>query len=102
MSNSVFLHGALDLLILRVIREESPLFDDPILAQSALDRLAHNAYQITIEGDSYRGRQRPGLSSEPPPPRRRKTTKNRTPESDDLRMPRGGWVMVVRTAGSSS
>lgn len=33
---------------------------DPILAQSALDRLAHNAYQIVIEGESYRSRQRPG------------------------------------------
>jgi DNA replication protein DnaC len=44
----------------RAIEEWIPLFDDPILAQSALDRLAHNAHQITIEGDSYRSRQRPG------------------------------------------
>lgn len=36
-----------------------PLFDDPLLAQSALDRLAHNAYQITIEGESYRENQGP-------------------------------------------
>ncbi|MEX2535184.1 MAG: IS21-like element helper ATPase IstB [Trueperaceae bacterium] len=43
----------------RAIEEWIPLFDDPILAQSALDRLAHNAHQITIEGDSYRNRQRP-------------------------------------------
>lgn len=43
----------------RAIEEWIPLFDDPILAQSALDRLAHNAHQITIEGDSYRSRQRP-------------------------------------------
>ena len=33
-----------------------PLFDDPILAQSALDQLAHNAYQVVIEGESYRSR----------------------------------------------
>jgi DNA replication protein DnaC len=44
----------------RAIEEWIPLFDDPILAQSALDRLAHNAYQVVIEGESYRKRQRPG------------------------------------------
>ena len=56
----------------RAIEEWIPLFDDPILAQSALDRLAHNAYQIVMEGDSYRSRQRPGLNSPPPPRKRRK------------------------------
>jgi DNA replication protein DnaC len=55
----------------RSIDEWIPLFDDPILAQSALDRLAHNAHQIVIEGDSYRSRQRPG--GPPPPTRRRKS-----------------------------
>ena len=54
----------------RSIEEWIPLFDDPVLAQSALDRLAHNAYQVVIEGDSYRSRQKPG--STPPPPSRRK------------------------------
>src|SRR3990172_3990981 len=34
----------------RTIDEWIPLFDDPILAQSALDRLAHNAYQVVMEG----------------------------------------------------
>ena len=54
----------------RTIDEWIPLFDDPILAQSAIDRLAHNAYQVVIEGDSYRKRQRPGHSdSVPTPPR---------------------------------
>ena len=47
----------------RAIEEWIPLFDDPILAQSALDRLAHNAYQVVIEGESYRTRQRPGLDN---------------------------------------
>jgi DNA replication protein DnaC len=56
----------------RSIDEWIPLFDDPILAQSALDRLAHNAHQVVIEGDSYRSRQRPGAAA-PPTPRRRKT-----------------------------
>ncbi len=44
----------------RTIDEWIPLFDDPILAQSAIDRLAHNAYQVVIEGESFRKRQRPG------------------------------------------
>jgi DNA replication protein DnaC len=43
----------------RAIEEWIPLFDDPILAQSALDRLAHNAHQVVVEGDSYRKRQGP-------------------------------------------
>jgi DNA replication protein DnaC len=47
----------------RAIEEWIPLFDDPILAQSALDRLAHNAHQVVIDGESYRSRQRPGLSA---------------------------------------
>ncbi|MFQ5479514.1 MAG: ATP-binding protein, partial [Candidatus Binatia bacterium] len=34
----------------RDVTEWIPLFDDPILAQSALDRLAHNAHQVVIEG----------------------------------------------------
>ena len=38
----------------RAIDEWIPLFDDPVLAQSALDRLAHNAYQVVLEGESYR------------------------------------------------
>jgi len=54
----------------RSIDEWIPLFDDPILAQSAIDRLAHNAYQIVMEGESYRKRQRPGEdSAQPRPPR---------------------------------
>jgi DNA replication protein DnaC len=43
----------------RGIEEWVPLFDDPILANSALDRLAHNAHQVVIEGESYRKRQGP-------------------------------------------
>lgn len=43
----------------RTVEEWIPLFDDPLLAQSALDRFGHNAYQLVMEGPSYRGRQRP-------------------------------------------
>ena len=58
----------------RALDEWIPLFEDPILAQSALDRLAHNAYQVVIEGESFRKRQRPGehpLEPAPRPGRRR-------------------------------
>lgn len=43
----------------RDVEEWIPLFADPILANSALDRLAHNAHQVVIEGDSYRKKQSP-------------------------------------------
>jgi DNA replication protein DnaC len=62
----------------RAIDEWIPLFDDPVLAQSALDRLAHNAYQLVIEGDSYRKRQRPGegrAASTSPSPRTPRRTR---------------------------
>ena len=45
----------------RHVEEWIPLFDDPILAQSALDRLSHNAYQVPMEGDSYRKGLRPDI-----------------------------------------
>ena len=35
------------------------LFDDPILGNSALDRLANASYQIDIEGTNYRERLSP-------------------------------------------
>ena len=38
----------------RSVEEWLSLFDDPILGNSALDRLANASYQIVIEGNSYR------------------------------------------------
>ena len=43
----------------RTVEEWLGLFDDPILGNSALDRLANASYQIIIEGTSYRERLSP-------------------------------------------
>ena len=43
----------------RNVDEWLSLFDDPILGNSALDRLANASYQIVIEGASYRERLSP-------------------------------------------
>ena len=43
----------------RAVEEWLSLFDDPILGNSALDRLANTSFQIVIEGQSYRERLSP-------------------------------------------
>ena len=43
----------------RDVHEWMALFDDPIMANSALDRIAHNAHHLIIEGESYRRKKDP-------------------------------------------
>ncbi len=43
----------------RAPEEWQKLFPDPILGNSALDRLAHSSYQVLMEGDSIRKQNRP-------------------------------------------
>jgi hypothetical protein len=38
---------------------------DPLLAQSAVDRLTSTCHELVVEGESYRRRQRPGLTATP-------------------------------------
>ena len=51
----------------RDVSEWVGLFADPILANSALDRLANGAHQLVIEGPSYRARLAPRSPEAPMP-----------------------------------
>jgi DNA replication protein DnaC len=44
------------------------MFDDVLLAQSAVDRFRNAAYDFVIEGESYRPRLKPQLDAADPPP----------------------------------
>ena len=55
------------------------LMADPLLAQSAIDRLQSAAWELILDGESYRQRQRPAITSQAPPPAAAKTRRGAAP-----------------------
>lgn len=56
----------------RSVEEVGKLFNDPLLASAAMDRLLHDAHVLVLEGDSFRN---------PPPDRRKRKGSTQTQES---------------------
>ena len=45
-----------------------PLFPNPVVAESLLDRLINTSHQVLMDSPSYRPRKRPGRPDSTPPP----------------------------------
>jgi DNA replication protein DnaC len=54
--------GSLMITSNRTPDEWLPMLTDPMLAQALVDRFVNNAWELVIEGESYRRHQKPQLS----------------------------------------
>jgi len=61
-------HAATIITSNRDTNEWLATFDDVLLAQSAVDRMSNSAYDLIIDGESYRPQQKPKVSVDDPPP----------------------------------
>jgi DNA replication protein DnaC len=73
-------HGSIIVTSNRGPDEWLAIFADPVSAQAAIDRFTSNAYDLVIEGESYRRRQKPTLDAPPSgaAQERRRRTRTRT------------------------
>ncbi len=55
--------GSLIVTSNREPQEWLPMLADPMLAQALVDRFSNNAWDLTVEGESYRKRQKPRLGA---------------------------------------
>src|ERR1700756_4182724 len=53
----------------RAPKDWYPLFPNPVVAESLLDRLINTSHQVLMDGPSYRPRQRPGAPATRQPSR---------------------------------
>jgi len=63
------------------------MFDDVLLAQSAVDRFKNAAYDFVVEGESYRPRLKPTIDASDPPPDAPATKPRLHPRSRARRRP---------------
>jgi DNA replication protein DnaC len=47
----------------RAMNDWAAIFPDPVMANALMDRLAHNAHQIIIKGESFRKKYRPKIQN---------------------------------------
>lgn len=61
------------------------MFDDVLLAQSAVDRFKNSAFDFVMDGESYRPRLKPKLDPDDPPPKAPATKPQRNPRAKSRR-----------------
>ena len=47
----------------RAMKDWTAIFPDPVMANALMDRIAHNAHQIVIKGESFRKKYRPEIQN---------------------------------------